>query len=211
MTISSLGAGVQGAIAATRNSNVRVGFNIFTYDYDVRKDGVHYSSELKLRSVQATYDLFFGRHSGGFHISPGLLIWNGNAATANASVPAGQPFTPGGTTYFSSRANPVAGTGTLDVNRAAPMILVGFGNPIPRSGRRFGVNFEAGVVFQGSPDVKLHLAGTTCLDSQGSLCVDTATDPMVQSSIQEEQVKWNRDLAPFRYLPVVSLGFSYRF
>jgi len=204
---SSLGVSVQAATGVTTHSNIRGGFNFFNYDHDFNKDGVTYKGSLELRSVQVTYDYFFGP----FHISPGALIYNGNRGDATAVVPGGRSFTLGGTTFYSSATYPVNGSGTLEVNKAAPMILFGVGNLLPRSSRHFGVNVEAGVVFEGSAKVKLNLGGTTCLTSALTPCVNTATDPVVQRAVLLEQSKLSDDVSPFRYYPVVSIGISYKF
>ena len=204
---SSLGAGIQAATGITHNANIRVGINIFDYNDTFISDGIHYNGELRLRSVQATWDQFFGP----VHISPGLLIYDGNSGNANAAVPPSQSFTLSGTTFYSGSSNPVSGTGTVSSNKAAPMILIGFGNLLPRGGRHFGFNIEAGVVFQGSPNARLNLGGTTCFDSAQRACANTATDPTVQAAVQAEQTKLNHDLNPFRFYPVVSIGFGYKF
>ncbi|MDP9172026.1 MAG: hypothetical protein M3N54_15520 [Acidobacteriota bacterium] len=207
LTASTLGAGIQAATAVTAHSNVRAGFNIFDYSHNFSKDGVNYEGELRLRSVQVTYDQFFGT----FHISPGLLIYNGNKGSATASVSNGQTFTLGGVTYYSSQTNPVTGSGTLTVNKAAPMILFGFGNLLPRTQRHLGVNFEAGVVFEGTPKAKLNLTGAACITAQQVGCVSAATDPVVLTNVQSEQNKLNDSIGPFKFYPVISLGFSYKF
>jgi len=209
LAASSLGAGIQAAVSATKYSNVRAGFNAFSYSDTFTKDGINYSGTLKLRSAQITYDQYF-HGLGGFHISPGVLLYNGNSGNATANIPGGQSFTLGNTTYYSGAANPVNGTGAITSSKAAPMLLSGFGNLLPRSSRHFGINFEVGVVFQGSPNAKLNLAGTSCI-TPATGCVNTATDPGVQSNVQAEQTKINNDLNPFKYYPVVSLGFSYKF
>ncbi len=210
VTASTLGVGAQAAVSVTKYSNLRAGFNAFNYSDTFSKDGVAYSGTLSLRSVQVTWDQYFP-HLGGFHISPGALIYDGNAATGNASVPGGQSFTLGGTTYYSSSANPIAGTGSLTVAKAAPMVLVGFGNLLPRSSRHFGISAEAGVVFQGSASARLNLTGSACLDVTQTACRNAATDPSVQSNVQAEQTKLNNDISPFRFYPVVALGFSFKF
>ena len=114
--MSLLGAGVEAAVPLTPRSNLRAGFNAFSYDRTFHKDGVNYGGQLSFRSVEAHYDWFpFG---GGFHISPGVLAYNGNQLKANASVPGGQTFTLNSTTYASDAADPVAGTGKVAFNRA---------------------------------------------------------------------------------------------
>lgn len=210
VTAGTLGAGIQGAMSVTPYSNIRGGFNDFSYSDSLNKDGINYGGTLKLRSAQVTYDQYF-KHMGGFHISPGALIYDANAGSASANIPAGQSFTLGNQTYYSSSASPVTGTGTITSAKAAPMVLFGFGNLVPRGERHWGVSLEAGVVFQGSAKTALSLGGMSCLVSPTAGCVNTATDPNVQANLMSEQTKLNTELAPYKYYPVVALGVSYRF
>lgn len=83
-----------------------------------------------MRSAQGTYDVFLLRW---LHVSPGVLLYNGNKVSANVSVPGGQTFTLSNTNYVSDAADPIAGTGKLTVYKAAPMALIGIGNLVPRS------------------------------------------------------------------------------
>jgi hypothetical protein len=172
------------------------------------RDGIHYNGTLSLRSVGVFYDQYL---IGGFHVSPGVLVYDGNGATADATAPGGQSFLLGSQTYLSDKANPVGGTGTLGLDRkAAPALLFGFGNLLPRSPRHFSVTFDFGVVFQGPPKVTLNLNGSAC-NSQGNVCQDIRSNPVIQANIQSQQIKLNDSLAPFKYYPVVSLGFGYKF
>lgn len=213
--ISSLGAGIEAATAVTRRSNVRFGFNAFQYDYDFTQDGIDYGAQLHLRSATAQYDWFMG----GFHVSPGVMIYNGNRATGSASVAGGRTFTLGDHDYVSDPANPVKGTAEIDFskNKVNPMVTIGFGNLLPRSSRHFSVSFEAGVVFGSSPKAALGFAGGTC-SSPGVGCQNIANNAQVQSDITSEQNKINNGTPPydgakqvFKYYPVISLGFGYKF
>jgi len=205
--MSSLGAGAEVGVSVARKVNIRGGFNDFSYSRGFGKDGITYNGNLKLRSGSVLLDWFpFG---GGFHLSPGALVYNGNGGTANANVPGGQTFTLGGTTYQSDTTNPVTGKGNLGFTKAAPMVLFGWGNLVPRH-KHFSFKIEAGVVFQGSPRATLALAGSACQPGGGS-CVNAATDPAVQSSVQAEQIKLNNTLSPFKYYPVISIATGYRF
>jgi hypothetical protein len=206
--ISTLGIGIEAATAVTQRSNLRGGFNFFNYNDAADQDGIRYDASLTLRSVQVTYDQYI---LGGFHVSPGLLVYNGSSVQASASVPAGRSFSLADVRYFSNQANPITGNATLKVRRAAPMVLLGFGNLLPRSQRHFGVNVDFGVVFQGSPDVSLNLTGSACVVNPTAGCVNAATDPIVQSNIQREQDKTRDDLQPLKYYPVVSVGLSWKF
>src|SRR5260221_11578954 len=100
-------SGGEVAIAVSHRSNVRFGFNAFSYGDTFVKDGVTYKGNLDLRSAQATYDMFLLKD---FHVSPGVLFYNGNKVSANASVPVGKSFTLSNTNYVSDAADPITGT-----------------------------------------------------------------------------------------------------
>jgi hypothetical protein len=209
LKVSTLGAGIEAATAVTRKSNIRVGFNDFSYTYDLNKDGIAYGATLNLRSFEAHYDQYL---IGGFHISPGVLVYDDNRAAASAAVPTGQSFTLGGTTYYSAAANPVVGNGTLGFQyKTAPELLLGFGNLLPRKkSRHFGFNFEFGAAYQGTPSVGLNLTGSACT-APGVNCQNIATTPSIQSNVTAQQTKINGDLKTFKYYPVISLAFGYKF
>jgi hypothetical protein len=203
-----LGIGVESSVEVTRKSNFRGGFNFFTYDFDETKNNLAYNAALHLRSAEALYDWF--PSAGKFHLSGGALLYNANQIKAAVSTRGGQSFTLGGMSYLSDPTNPVSGGATLglDHNPVAPMGLLGWGNPIPRSDRHFGVNFEIGAVFIGSPQSTLSLTGGACVSA--GVCVNAAKDPSVQSSVIAEKKKLDHDFSFLPVLPVISIGFSYR-
>ena len=158
-------------------------------------------------SMEALVDYFPG--GGGFHVSPGVLLYNSNNLKATAAVPGGQAFDLGNATYLSNPANPINGSGKLTTNKVAPMLLLGFGNLVPRT-RHFSMSFEFGAAFHGTPKATLSLAGSAC-DFSGLNCRNAATDPNVQSNVQAEVDKLNKSASPWKIYPVVSLGFGYKF
>jgi hypothetical protein len=199
---------VETAVPLANKFNLRGGFNAISYNRTFTKDGIIYVGNLNWRSGETNLDWFpFG---GGFHISPGFIFYDGNKATGNASVPGGQNFTLNGTTYQSNAASPVTGTGKLSFDKVAPTFRFGFGNLIPRRGRRWSLLFEVGAAYQGSPHAALNLAGRAC-SPNGTNCVNVATDPGVQASIAAEQAKLNHDLSLFKFYPLISLGFGFKF
>ena len=204
--VSTLGIGGEVAIAVSRRSNVRVGFNVFSYGHSFDKDGATYNGNLDLRSAQATYDIFLVK---GLHVSPGVLLYNGNQVSANISVPGGQTFTLSNTSYVSDAADPVTGTGKLSVYKAAAMVLFGIGNLVPRT-RHFSATFDIGAAYQGPPRVALNLGGSAC-DSTGLFCRSISSDPTIQSNIVAEQAKLNKSASPYKFYPVLSFGVGYRF
>lgn len=205
--VSLLGAGMEAAVPITRRTNIRAGANFFGYDRTFNKDGVSYAGQLHFRSSEAHFDWFpFG---GGFHLSPGVLIYNGNRVTANALVAGGNTFTLNDTTYASDPSDPIHGTGQITFKRTAPMFTLGWGNLAPRH-KHFVVPFELGAIYEDAPRASLQLDGSAC-DSTGANCSAINSDPTFQSNVSAEQNKLNHDMAPFKFYPVISLGFGFRF
>jgi len=208
--IGLLGPGFEVAVPLAPHFNVRGGGNFFSYTDSLSTDGINYNANLRFRSVEASLDWF--PWGGGFHISPGALIYNGNQLTGGANVPAGQTFTLNDQDYTSSATDPVTGSGSLTFAKAAPKITVGWGNLVPRGERRFSFPFEAGFAYVGYPKFQLNLQGTACYTYQGTpYCDSVATDANVQSNLATEVQKINNDAAPARFYPILSQGFAVRF
>jgi hypothetical protein len=205
---STLGFGADVAVPVLSRANARVGFNFFDYSRTFSKDRIAYDGTLQLRSVQALFDLFpFG---GNFHLSPGVLIYNGNNVNATASAPISQTFTLGGNSYTATGA--LSGTAKLELNKAAPMFLLGWGNLVPPSHRHIVYSLEGGFAYQGSPNVTLNLAGNACTTvAQTPVCGNVASLPVAQADIVSEQNKLNHDVSPFQFYPVVAFSFGYKF
>ena len=208
VTAGTLGAGIEAATAVTKKSNVRFGYNYFSYSGNTSRDNISYDGKLRLESAELLYDQYI---VSGFHVSGGLMMYDGNQGTATASVPGGQTFSLNGQQYYSDASDPVHGTGAITSRKVAPEVLIGFGNLLPRSTRHFSVGFEVGVAFQGSPNAKINLVGSTCLSGATAACLPIGSNPQVQANILGEQNKVNNDLGPFKYYPVVRLAFGYKF
>src|SRR5207245_200198 len=94
---------------------------------------------------------------GGFHVSPGVMIYNGNRANLNISAPTDlQNFKIGDTTYFSNPNNdPVAATGEVSFRKASLAARVGWKSLLPRGIKHWSVPLELGVVLPTSPTATL--------------------------------------------------------
>ena len=180
---------------------------MFRYSRGLTNDGIQYGGQLQFQSGEAHLDWF---PIGGFHVSPGLLFYNGNQLTATANVPGGKTFSLSGTTYESDAADPIVGTGKLDFVKVSPSIMVGVGNLIPRNGRHYSFLFEVGGAYQGAARVALNLGGSVC-DTTGLNCRTVASDSTVQSNVLAQQQKISKDVNPFRFFPVISLGVGFNF
>jgi hypothetical protein len=213
VSVGTLGVGVQAATAVTHSSNVRAGFNYFSYSGSTTStsDNITYSGTLKLESAEVLFDQYIG-HT--FHISPGVAIYDGNQATGNAILPAGQSFTLNSVNYYSSAANPVTGTGSFTAGKIAPELLFGFGNLLPRkAGKHFSVNVEAGAIFTQKPVIALNLAGSACTTvSIVSSCLPISTTPTIQNNLQAEVTKLNNQVGSYlKYWPILRMTFGYKF
>jgi hypothetical protein len=204
---STLGFGSDAAFRVQKHINLRLGVSGFTYRRDVQDGDVTYKAAFRLRSVQTLVDWF--PTSGGFHISPGLLLYDGNKVSAHAAIPTGKVMTSGAETFVSNVKDPIVGTAQSKLRSAAPMVLLGIGSLTPRT-RHFGFSFDGGVVFQGSPKAAVSLTGSAC-DVNLKHCHAIANDPNIQSDVASGRATMESDLSILRLYPVVSISTSYRF
>jgi len=205
-TASTAGAGIEFATPVSRSFNLRFGFNTFAFDYPFTIDGVYYNARLHLQSSGTTLD-WFPLHTG-FHISPGIMYVK-NTLAAPASVGVGEPFELGKQPFINSVDDPVTGTSSVVVPRKfAPMVLFGFSNIIPRTGRHFSVPVEFGAAYTGAPQINVALGGTACT-TQG--CVAFASNAEAQAALKQEVYNLNEDLKRVPFYPILSVGLAYHF
>ncbi len=206
LKFGSLGAGFEVGTTLLRNWNLRAGANFIDYGRQGTTDGVDYSGELHFRSGQMSLD-WFPRH-GGFHISPGVLLFR-SRVFAQAMVPGGGTYTSDGVVYTSNPADPVRGVGQIQYSRrVSPALTVGFGNIIPRGGKRWTIPVEVGVAYVGAGRVSAQIVGQAC-DADG--CFDVATDPDSQVNLKENLFDVNETLKRVPIFPMLSVGVGYRF
>lgn len=206
--VSTLGAGAEAAVRVTHRTNLRAGFNVIEYSRGFNKDGVPYNGQLNFKTFEAHYDIF--PFAGGFHVSPGVIVYAADPITGTARIPGGQSFSLGGVDYVSDPADPVSGNGKITFNGAAPTVTVGWGNLVSRKeGHHLSVPFEVGVAFQGAPKANLSLTGSAC-DPTLLVC-HSVTDPTIQSNVIAEQNKVNNSMSFFKAYPIISVGIGYKF
>jgi hypothetical protein len=203
----TLGLGLEFATPMAYKINLRTSINFFAFNYPFSIDGINYDARLHLKSSETTVD-WFPRGKGGFHISPGILYVK-NTLSAPASVGPGQTFVLGSQTFINSVDDPVNGTSSVVYSRKfAPMLLVGYGNIIPRAGRHLSVPFEIGAAYTGAPQISVALNGTACTTDG---CVNFATNSQAQNYLKQEINILNEDLKKFPVFPILSLGVAYHF
>jgi hypothetical protein len=207
--ISTLGVGVDFGVPVMERATFRVAVNQFGWSHDFEDGGFDIAAKLKMRSLVAQWDWY--PFNGGFHVSPGLMLYNGIQIEATMTASTNQPFSLGDETFISAPSNPMRGEVAAKFRRVAPTIAVGWGNLIPRTTtRRWSIPVELGIVATRSPAATWSLRGSACW-VDGTHCRDLASDASLQNDIADEQAEMNNDLKPLKFLPIISVGFSYKF
>jgi hypothetical protein len=211
--ISPLGINLIAATNVNRYVNLRGTGNFFKLtENGISTNGFNVNANLNLASAGISADVFpFPSH--GFRLSPGLLFYNQNGASATFNVQGGTSFTLNNDTYYASSSNPVMGVGNLGLNTQKPAFTMttGWGNMIPHNGGHWSFPVEVGVAFIGAPSLNIALTSGQVCDAQGLNCVNVATDPDVQANLQAQIAKYKSDLDPLKTYPIVSGGVAYSF
>ena len=185
--VSSLGLGVEAQTAPVGGLALRGGANALGFGIERSVEGIAYGADVELKSAGALVDWYPGL--GGFRLSGGVRI-NGNSVDLTAQPV--QSVNVGGTTYSPSQVGRLSGS--ADFNRFAPYLGVGWQGSV--MGGRMLVGLDFGALYQGKPDV--HLSST-------------AATPGLADDLAREARAIEDELGGFRFYPVVSLTFTYRF
>jgi hypothetical protein len=210
---STMGINLQAATNVNRYLNLRGTSNIFNYTTNnITTNGFNFDAKANLASAGASVD-FYPFPSHGFRISPGALFYNTNSISGNFNVAGGTSFSLNNTTYYASSSNPIVGNGGLGLHTTNPAFTVttGWGNMIPHRDKHWSFPLEVGVAFIGAPSLNMALTSGQACDSEGANCVNVATDPGVQANLAAQIAKYNNDLNPLKYYPILSSGIAYSF
>ena len=219
---SPLGFGLVAAINLTKHLDARATGNFFNYSTTFNTNGFNVDAKLNMASAGASLD-YYPFH-WGLRLSPGVLFYNQNGATASAPVTPGSSFTLNNQNFYAATPNAtlgrtaLSGVGTLGLNTTKPAFTAttGIGSLIPRSGRHWSIPFEIGAAFTGAPTVNMSLTGWACYDQAQTECTNVAdpTNPIsvqIQSDLQAQVSKWRNDLNPLKVYPIVSTGVVFNF
>jgi hypothetical protein len=189
--VSTLGIGAEMSAGINSFLNFRLGANTFPFKFTDTAGDIEYDIDGKLLSGRAVIDVY--PFEGIFHVTAGALL-NGNNADLKAI--AASSYTIGDLTF---RADEVGNlTGKVDFDSLNPYLGLGWGNPLHQTGN-WSFQFEAGVVFQGSPKLSLTADGPI------------SSNPIFLYELEKERQKAEDDIDKYRYYPVVSLSVSYSF
>ena len=187
---STLGLGGEFTTAVTSNINARIGINALDLDFERELDDIEYDIGLDFSSFSALLDWHI--FDSPFRISGGVLSMN-HKLDLSASGTGVQEI--GGVEYHWSGIDTLSGG--VEIDNVAPYVGIGWGNPLTGD-KRWGFTCDFGVAFAGSPDVALSATGM-------------ASDPVFQANLERERRDIEDELEDFKFYPVISISFFYRF
>lgn len=183
---STLGLGGEFTTAVTSNINARIGINALDLDFERELDDIEYDIGLDFSSFSALLDWHI--FDSPFRISGGVLSMN-HKLDLSASGTGVQEI--GGITYDWSEIGTLSGG--VEIDNVAPYVGIGWGNPLTGN-KRWGFTCDFGVAFAGSPDVAL-----------------SATGMVASADLERERRDIEDELEDFKFYPVISISFFYRF
>jgi len=183
---STLGLGGEFTTAVTSNINARIGINALDLDFERELDDIEYDIGLDFSSFSALLDWHI--FDSPFRISGGVLSMN-HKLDLSASATGEQEI--GGFTYDWSEIGTLSGS--VEIDNVAPYVGIGWGNPLTGD-KRWGFTCDFGVAFAGSPDVAL-----------------SATGMVASADLERERRDIEDELEDFKFYPVISISFFYRF
>ena len=195
--ISTLGLGGHIVKRITPRLNSRVGFNTFSFGFDVDDTDADYEGDLSLSNVSAIADLHPFKNSG-FKLSGGLIFANNTIeGTANAD----QTIEIGDQTFNASELGSVDADISI-TNDVSPYLGLGWGNAVGAN-KDLGFWLNAGVMFGGSPDVNI--------SPNIAPGVPAEVVAEINAAAEAEEAELEDEIGFLDIYPVISLGISYQF
>ena len=183
------GLGVDFSYNYNDKLSATIGFNGYSYAYDLEADNIEYDGEINLQtiSVLGNYHPFGGK----FRLTGGI-VHNGNTVSLQAYQAPGVSYTIGDTTY----SDELTLDGELGFKDVAPYVGIGWGHAVDKN---WGLSADLGVLYHGTPDLTLTADGAATLD------------PTFDAEFQKEKANAEDDIAEFKYYPVAKVGLFFRF
>jgi len=129
--VGTSGIGFDVATPIAPRLKVRAGAQFYSQSFGFTTDGLNSQASLHLRNVALMLDVF--PFHNGFHLSPGVTLNNDNYLAGMLTVPGGQTFSLGNTTFISSPTDPVSGAASIRLgNKVAPRFTLGWEDIAPQ-------------------------------------------------------------------------------
>jgi hypothetical protein len=197
--------------------NIRGGAGFFSYSTTFTESNDNIVGTLKLNNAEIMGDFF--PFKGSFRLSAGVTMYNNTAVNGTISIPSGGTLTEGSNKYYSDPAAPLGGTAALTFGgTAVPRFSFGWGNMVPKTGRRIRFETELGIEYIGNPTVLWNTTGMGCTNatvSGGTTCApsgssSTVWGPVAPSDIAAQKASLQNDVNDLKIFPIFSFGLSYK-
>jgi hypothetical protein len=195
----TMGIGPEAVVALGNNAEARLVTGTYSYDTTYDKTGVRYDGTVELRNALLLLD--WHPTGGGFRLSIGGG-WNDDRLKVSAPLrelvrrerPDLLPLVPEG-------LGSIRGDASGDSH--APYAGIGWGRPF--AGGRWSTSLDIGALYLGKPEVNL------TVDSPLLTGLPASAQQAVRLVAEDEERRLEQELEDYRYLPVISLGVTYRF
>ena len=198
LQIGTLGVGANFAMPINKNFQARLNINGLKVSKTKTKDGIKYDADLKLFTAGLLLD-YYPMDSSTFHLSLGAY-YNKNKVTAKA-VPNGNTYTINGKTYEINIVKQI--DASLTFKKFAPYLGLGWGGKLNNSG--WSWNLDLGVMYHGTPKFKLTPTKGPQADDYPTKWADAVR------TIADKEAETQSDVKDYKFYPVISVGFAYRF
>jgi len=185
----TLGIGFEATWRPTPILDFRAGVNNYSYNTNSAEAGIDYDSELDLNTFYATANL--RAPMSPFRLTAGIFS---NKNEVNLVSQSSATYDIGGMTY--TRAEVGTLNAAVAFEKTAPYLGVGADFRIADT---LGLNFDLGVLWQGTPVIGMTASGPITLD------------PNFQAELAAETVELQNALNNYKAYPVVSIGLSFNF
>jgi hypothetical protein len=188
LKVSTLGGNVEVYRSFGDQFNAHIGFNYFALDHDITgEEDFDATFSLGLMSISALAD-YFPFTSSTFRITTGVMV---NLNKIDAKLTPTKEYEVGGDVYKPEDLGEL--DAEISFNPIAPYIGIGFGNATGGE-PGLGFAFDIGTMYQGGSGVDLNAVG------------------LIEPSASEDQEqKFEDNLAWFKWYPIVSFGLTYKF
>jgi hypothetical protein len=190
--VSTIGYGVSAGFGVTPLFGIRVAAHTGSYSRDLHKESIAYNGKLKFQNYGGLVDLY--PFASGFRLSAGVFA---NSNKIDLASKPGQTITVNRVAYPTAAIGNI--TGDVKFNKTSPYGGIGFGTK--PSGRGFGLTFDLGVLYQGSPKLSVQPHPTN----------PALVPPSFNANLEAERAKTENDIKNYKYYPVVGIGFSFGF
>ena len=197
---SGIGTHLTVPIAPANGLEARFGINYLSgYKFNKNTAQISYDFKASLRTIDALLDWHLTRSA--FRITGGL-VYNDSVVNGIGVPSRVATFSFDNGRFSTAQIGKLFGH--IDFNSIAPYLGIGWS--LPDSGRGWGFSSDLGVMYQGTPNSTLTFGGCS-LPGAGCALVAKALTPLLAA----ETKRLDDELRPYRFLPVLRIGVSYRF